>query len=88
MPRFEAPEPVARINTTSPVSSGPRVFKGTGMKLGAKKTRQAELLDALGSEAAVPSPEISIPPTPVATSELVLQRADERGSLPEVAQQR
>ncbi len=88
--RFEAPEPVTRINTASPISSMPRApaFKGTGMKLGAKKTRQAELLDALGGEAAVSSPEISIPPTPVATSEPVLQRADERGSLPEVAQQR
>ncbi len=47
---LEAPEPVTRINTTSPISSTPcaPAFKGTGMKLGAKKTKQAELLDALG----------------------------------------
>ncbi|KAF8722654.1 hypothetical protein AX14_009718 [Amanita brunnescens Koide BX004] len=84
--RFEAPEPVTRINTASPVSSASRapVFKGTGMKLGAKKTRQAELLDALGGEAVVPSPEISAPPTPVATAEPALQKTAERGSLPEV----
>ncbi|KAF8348790.1 hypothetical protein F5887DRAFT_1059795 [Amanita rubescens] len=47
VPRFEAPEAVTRINTASPISSTPRApaFKGTGMKLGAKKTSQAELLD-------------------------------------------
>ena len=88
--RFEAPEPVTRINTASPVSSASRapVFKGTGMKLGAKKTRQAELLDALGGEAVVPSPEISAPPTPVATAEPALQKTAERGSLPEVIPER
>ena len=84
--RFEAPEPVTRINTSSPVSSTPRTpaFKGSGMKLGVKKTR-AELLDALGGE---PIPEISAPPTPIATAEPALQKTVERGSLPEVTHER
>ncbi|KIL71360.1 hypothetical protein M378DRAFT_214006 [Amanita muscaria Koide BX008] len=85
--RFEAPEtPVTRINTSSPIASTPRApsFRGSGMKLGAKKTRQAELLDALGSEAA--SPEISAPATPTVTThtEQVPPKVIGRGSLPEV----
>lgn len=85
--RFEAPEPVTRINTSSPISSTPRtpVFKGSGMKLGLKKTRQAEFLDAIGGQA---TPEISAPPTPIATTEPALQKTIERGSLPEVTHER
>ncbi|KAK2462844.1 hypothetical protein APHAL10511_005042 [Amanita phalloides] len=85
--RFEAPEPVNRITTASPATTSPRApaFKGSGMKLGARKTKQAELLDALGGEAVVPSPEISAPQTPVAAPELTLQKTSERGSLPEVS---
>jgi hypothetical protein len=49
--RFEALEstPVARNSSPVPASSlRPPNFKGTGMKLGSKRTKQAELLDALG----------------------------------------
>ncbi|PFH47350.1 hypothetical protein AMATHDRAFT_198192 [Amanita thiersii Skay4041] len=94
VPRFEAPEaPVTRINTSSPAaSSTPRApaFKGSGMKLGAKKSKQAELLDALGPEAIVSTPEVSAPPTPSgATEQAVLPKAGDsgRGSLPEVQQE-
>ena len=58
------------------------------MKLGAKKTRQAELLDALGGEAVIPRPKISAPPTPIATAKPALQKTVERGSLPEVTPER
>ncbi|TDL26355.1 hypothetical protein BD410DRAFT_783390 [Rickenella mellea] len=63
--RFEAPSPVPARNT-SPMPSAARApsFKGTGMKLGSKKTKQSELLDAMGSEAVVPD-ELSAPTTPV-----------------------
>jgi hypothetical protein len=94
VPRFEAPEPpVSRINTSSPASpSAPRTpaFKGSGMKLGAKKSRQAELMDALGGEAAVASPEMSAPATPTASTnaEQASQKIAGRGSLPEVTPER
>ena len=52
--RFEAPEVSAlsaRIMASStPVPTRTPAFKGSGMKLGSKKTKQAELLDALGGD--------------------------------------
>ncbi|KAF8640346.1 hypothetical protein AX17_000018 [Amanita inopinata Kibby_2008] len=90
VPRFEAPEvPISRINTSSPASSTPRApaFKGSGMKLGSKKSKQAELLDALGPDSVVPSPEISAPPTPSVAPEPVFQKRGGRGSIPEVTQE-
>ncbi|KAF8633574.1 hypothetical protein AX15_001371 [Amanita polypyramis BW_CC] len=91
--RFEAPEPpVSRINTSPPITSSatrPPAFKGSGMKLGAKKTRQAELLDALGGEVVILSPEISAPATPVvAAASVSLPKASGRGSLPEVTSEK
>jgi hypothetical protein len=64
--RFDAPPPA---RTASPVPSSLRTpsFKGSGMKLGNKKTKQAELLDALGGSALL-SEEISAPDTPVAST--------------------
>ena len=94
VPRFEAPEPpVSRINTSSPATpAAPRApaFKGSGMKLGAKKSRQAELMDALGGEAAIASPEISAPATPIGSTnaEHASQKLAGRGSLPEVTPER
>ena len=52
VPRYEAPDtPTARTTSPAPAAASrtPR-FKTGGMKLGSKKTRQAELLDALGGE--------------------------------------
>ncbi|EIM88032.1 uncharacterized protein STEHIDRAFT_94912 [Stereum hirsutum FP-91666 SS1] len=65
--RFDAPSPAPR--TASPAQSSLRApaFKGSGMKLGSKKTKQAELLDALGGEALV-SEDMSQPATPVPTT--------------------
>ncbi|KAG7089726.1 hypothetical protein E1B28_011381 [Marasmius oreades] len=93
--RFDAPDPTpARITTSSPAPSTTRApaFKGTGMKLGSKKTKQAELLDALGGEMLpVSSPgvtEMSAPPTPVAvTPQSSALAKSERGNIPEVEQQ-
>ncbi|KAF8739539.1 hypothetical protein AX14_009306 [Amanita brunnescens Koide BX004] len=68
----------------SPVSRFEAPQPGTGMKLGAKKTRQGELLDALGGEAVIPRLKISAPPMPIATAEPALQKTVQRGSLPEV----
>ncbi|EGN93532.1 hypothetical protein SERLA73DRAFT_189226 [Serpula lacrymans var. lacrymans S7.3] len=80
--RFEAPEaPAARTASPAPASStrGP-AFKGSGMKLGSKKTKQAELIDALGGEA-LSVEEISAPPTPALE---VAAPKDTRGSLPSI----
>ena len=44
--RFEAPEPtLARTSSPAPSSLRAPAFKGSGMKLGSKKTKQAESLD-------------------------------------------
>jgi len=56
------------------------------MKLGSKKTKQAELLDALGGELAVE--EQSVPPSPTHAPELVTPAKDYTDSLPAVAQER
>ncbi|PPQ77561.1 hypothetical protein CVT25_011421 [Psilocybe cyanescens] len=91
IPRFEAPEisasSVTRTNTTS--SSTPArgpAFKGSGMKLGSKKTKQAELLDALGGDVLASSglaEQAQAPSTPVHEPPTV-QKVSGRGSLPEV----
>ncbi|PSR72062.1 hypothetical protein PHLCEN_2v12043 [Hermanssonia centrifuga] len=81
--RFDAPTPV---RTASPAPSSLRTpqFKGSGMKLGSKKTTQSQLLDALGGEALL-SEDMSTPTTPAATTpEPVILHKDERGSLPTV----
>ncbi|KAJ3517399.1 hypothetical protein NLJ89_g531 [Agrocybe chaxingu] len=54
VPRFEAPDAptssISRSITSTPTPARGPAFKGTGMKLGSKKTKQAELLDALGGD--------------------------------------
>ncbi|KAJ4474424.1 hypothetical protein J3R30DRAFT_3295753 [Lentinula aciculospora] len=90
IPRYDAPDPTpSRIAVSSPTPSTTRApaFKGSGMKLGSKKTKQAELIDALGGDVlASPtiSTEISAPPTPSVSSPAALS-SSERGSVPEVA---
>ncbi|RDB30672.1 Coatomer subunit delta [Hypsizygus marmoreus] len=85
--RFEAPEvssPVTRL-TSSPAARSP-AFKGSGMKLGTKKTKQAELLDALGGDvlaSTASAGEISTPPSPSVIPSPV-HKNDGRGSLPDV----
>ncbi|KAH9043670.1 hypothetical protein EDB85DRAFT_1911615 [Lactarius pseudohatsudake] len=83
VPRFDAPSSPAR--TASPVTSSLRApaFKSSGMKLGSKKTKQAELLDALGGSALL-SEDISTPPTPSASTPEPTIIKDVRGSLPTV----
>ncbi|KAG7442211.1 uncharacterized protein BT62DRAFT_450445 [Guyanagaster necrorhizus] len=87
LPRFDLPEATpSRITASSPgpISSRAPAFKGSGMKLGSKKTKQAELLDALGGEVlAPPTPDVSAPSTPTVSSEPSHQNVG-RGSLPEV----
>ncbi|KAJ7334144.1 hypothetical protein DFH08DRAFT_299792 [Mycena albidolilacea] len=85
-----APVPTTYNPPTPPVSVTPTprapAFKGTGMKLGSKKTKQAELIDALGGDyvsAGIGLP--SEPPTPsVPTSAAKSTPTKGRGSLPEV----
>ncbi|KAF7356589.1 Copper P-type ATPase [Mycena venus] len=90
-----SPVPTTYNPPTPPASSTPTprppAFKGTGMKLGSKKAKQAELIDALGGDyvsAAVGLP--SEPPTPsVATAATPAAKTSAnkgRGSLPEVDQ--
>ncbi|KAN0135631.1 hypothetical protein V8E53_006522 [Lactarius tabidus] len=81
--RFDAPSSPARA--ASPVTSSSRVpaFKSSGMKLGSKKTKQAELLDALGGSALL-SEDISTPNTPAASTPEPTIVKDIRSSLPTV----
>lgn len=94
VPRFEAPEistsASSRLHSTS--SSTPArspAFKGSGMKLGSKKTKQAELLDALGGDvlATTTIAELSVP-APAAPEPPAVQKVSGRGSLPEVEAER
>ncbi|KAF9235051.1 hypothetical protein BU15DRAFT_89722 [Melanogaster broomeanus] len=86
VPRFDTPE-AAAPRTASPApaaaSRAPQ-FKTGGMKLGSKKTRQAELLDALGGEVLAVE-EMSTPPTPIPVEPPTLAQKDARGSLPAVS---
>ncbi|PPQ66344.1 hypothetical protein CVT24_007181 [Panaeolus cyanescens] len=91
VPRFETPDVSSSISrptpTTSSAPSRPPAFKGAGMKLGSKKTKQADLLDALGGEvlasthASEITPAASSSPSPAPPS---IQKVSGRGSLPEV----
>ena len=56
------------------------------MKLGSKKTKQAELLDALGGELAVD--EQSVPASPIHAPEPIASAKDYASSLPTVTQER
>ncbi|KAG6845568.1 hypothetical protein H0H87_007247 [Tephrocybe sp. NHM501043] len=89
VPRFDAPEapaPVTRVAST-PSTRAP-AFKGSGMKLGGKKTKQAELIDALGGDvlaSSIASADVSAPPTPSSASQpSAVQKPSGRGSLPEI----
>lgn len=85
--RFDAPTPV---RTASPIPTASRApqFKGSGMKLGTKKTTQSALLDALGGEALL-SEDMSVPATPTTTTpEPSMIHKHEHSSLPEVIQER
>ncbi|KAF5384834.1 hypothetical protein D9615_000902 [Tricholomella constricta] len=91
--RFDAPEtaaPVTRLTSSSAARSP--AFKGSGMKLGTKKTKQAELLDALGGDAlasSVGSLDISAPPTPTTPSQpSPIHKTDGRGSVPKIEAER
>ncbi|KAH9082263.1 hypothetical protein EDB83DRAFT_2337339 [Lactarius deliciosus] len=77
VPRFDAPLISCSGGVPSPA------FKSSGMKLGSKKTKQAELLDALGGSALL-SEDISTPPTPSASTPEPTIIKDVRGSLPTV----
>lgn len=96
VPRFEAPEPISTpshvSSTTTSAPTRAPAFKGSGMKLGAKKTRQAELLDALGGDVLASTgalADLSAPTTPAVAEPPAQQRAsDGRGSLPEVEKEK
>ncbi|KAI0778833.1 hypothetical protein BD413DRAFT_685354 [Trametes elegans] len=88
VPQREYTSP-APVRTASPAPSSLRApaFKGSGMKLGSKRTQQSALLDALGGEALL-SEDMSTPGTPAVAHTPdpipVAAPADERGSLPPV----
>lgn len=91
VPRFEAPS-ITPLRTSSPAPSSlttPK-FKGSGMKLGSKKSTQSALLDALGGEVLL-SEDMSTPGTPAqaGTPEpTATAPTNERGSLPTVTPER
>ncbi|KAI0714795.1 hypothetical protein C8Q76DRAFT_437508 [Earliella scabrosa] len=83
--------PAAPVRTASPAPSSLRTpaFKGSGMKLGAKKTQGSALLDVLNAAGeALLSEDMSMPGTPAVshTPEPAVPAApkNERGSLPPV----
>ncbi|KAJ7765482.1 hypothetical protein DFH07DRAFT_810736 [Mycena maculata] len=89
--QYNPPTPPASSLGTSVPARAP-AFKGTGMKLGSsKKTKQAELIDALGGDyvsSGIGLP--SEPPTPsVAAAPVAAKAATStgRGSIPEVEQE-
>lgn len=91
LPRYEAPNfstsVVRNSQTSSPVPSRSPAFKGSGMKLGSKKTKQAELLDALGGDvlASTGLAEAPASVTPAVSEPApTVQKVTGRGSLPEV----
>lgn len=91
VPRFETPD-FSSSASRSPQTSTPTpvkapAFKGSGLKLGSKKAKQAELLDALGGDvlASAGLAEDALSTTPPAPEKLpATQKASGRGSLPEV----
>ena len=93
--RFEAPEVSALsariMSSSTPVVSRTPAFKGSGMKLGSKKTKQAELLDALGGdvlESTISGPNATTPEAPIVQQPPAVHKVSGRGSLPEVEPQR
>ncbi|KAI9060474.1 hypothetical protein FKP32DRAFT_1595223 [Trametes sanguinea] len=79
---YTAPTP-ARNASPAPSSLRPPAFKGSGMKLGGKKTQQSALIDALGGEALL-SEDMSAPGTPAVShtpEPTVSAPKNERGSL-------
>jgi hypothetical protein len=78
--RYDTPEPTPiRSSSPAPASVRAPAFKGSGMKLGSKKVKQDQLLDALGGEVAS-----SAPPTPSVSRGEPAARKATRGSLPAV----
>ncbi|KAJ7180676.1 hypothetical protein C8R46DRAFT_1070218 [Mycena filopes] len=89
--QYNPPTPPTSLGSSTPAARAP-AFKGTGMKLGSsKKTKQAELIDALGGDYVSSAGLASEPPTPsVATTPAPAPKAagtKGRGSLPEVEQE-
>ena len=89
VPRYDAPDsPAARTASPTPAAAPrPPQFKTGGMKLGSKKTRQAELLDALGGEV-LSVEDMSAPPTPIPAEPPSQTQKDVRGNLPPVTPER
>ncbi|KAG6332026.1 hypothetical protein ID866_7065 [Astraeus odoratus] len=82
--RFESSESTpTRTASPAPAASKPPAFKSGGMKLGSKKTRQAELLEVLGGES-FSSEEMSAPSTPVPIETPTPAKTDVRSSLPTI----
>ena len=93
--RFEAPEASALsarvMSSSTPVTPRTPAFKGSGMKLGSKKTKQAELLDALGGdvlESTMSASNTTTSEAPIVSTPPAVQKVGGRGSLPEVEPQR
>ncbi|KZV96119.1 hypothetical protein EXIGLDRAFT_733942 [Exidia glandulosa HHB12029] len=100
VPRAASPSPFASNTGTSASSAVPKApaFKGTGMKLGAKKVKGAELLDAMEADplvAAEPEPEDEPAAAPVQQQQVSATPSAPppgviptgRGSLPSVDKQ-
>jgi hypothetical protein len=82
VPRYEAPAPAPRNASPAAPTLKPPAFKSSGMKLGAKKASNSQLLEELGADATPQSaksePQRSVGPT-VALG---------RGNIPTIEQKR
>ncbi|KAG8927382.1 hypothetical protein FRC03_001093 [Tulasnella sp. 419] len=65
IPRYESPIETTRSASPAPAPKAP-AFKGSGMKLG-KKTKQSDLMDALGTELNTPGQSVSATPARAAS---------------------
>ncbi len=93
--RFETPEFLAARapRSSTPVPARAPAFKGSGMKLGSKKTKQAELLDALGGDVLASTgladmTPVAAPAPPENPPTIAVQKTTGRGSLPAVEEKR
>jgi hypothetical protein len=96
VPRFETPDfssssASRSAQTSTPTPARAPAFKGSGLKLGSKKTKQAELLDALGGDVLASTGLVEDTPpaaSPAPEHLPTAQKASGRGSLPEVEEKR
>ena len=86
VPRYEAPSPVPRNPSPAQTTLKPPAFKSSGMKLGAKKSTNSQLIEELGAETTPQSSKAEVSHTSSAPSATATVAG--RGSIPGVQEKR